>query len=378
MAEDADYLIVGAGVVGLSIAAALASEGKGRCRVLLIDRSGYGTAASGSNLGQTSVSDRDPGLEHRLVMESLAAYEELQERVDVEFLRNGGLATFESPDQVEAAVPLVEQKRREGFKIELLTGSEVKRQEPHIENLAGAVYSPEEGRINPFRLNSYLYDRFIEAGGEFRRGCRAERLLAEAGRVRGVLTDSGEDLRAGVTVLATGAWTRELCASLGLDVPVDYIRGTAMITQPMPRILNGPVVGEFFTGNVEPGTHILFGGVQEARGGIIISQANREVENYDTEVDYDGICGMAAKFLSHFPLLEEVSIVRAWSGVTTVSRLDHGLWGFSSRYDGLFFAAAFKGAFSLAPAVGKYSAGMLKGRQPPAEAEAWSPERCGV
>lgn len=385
MGRKADFLVIGAGVVGLSIARSLASAGK---VVLVVDAGDYGTGASGANLGQTSVSDRDAGLEHDLVLESLDEYESMQTERDIEFLREGGLFTFDTKKELDIAEPLVREKQAAGFTVELLTGREVKKQEPCIEHVAGAVYSPDEGRINPFRVCSFFYEEAAAAGCSFKSYCTIENFIVEAGEVRGAVSNKGEIFRAGVTILATGSWTRELCRSLGLDVPVDYVRGSAMVTRPMPKLLNGPVVGEFFLDEEsagEPaektmrgGNEIFFGCVQEAAGGIVISQANRIVEDYDTSVDYEGICGMADKFLTHFPAVRDVSLVRAWSGVTTVSRLDRGIWGFSGVFPGLFFAVAFKGAFSLAPAVGRYSASMLTGGSVREEIAAWGPGSCGI
>jgi siroheme synthase (precorrin-2 oxidase/ferrochelatase) len=180
-------LVIGAGVVGLSIARALALAGKA---VTIIDQSDYGTAASGSNLGQIFVSDRDPGLEHDLVLESLNIYQETERHNSLQYTRTGGLFTLDDEGETAIAEPLVREEK-----------------EPYIENAAGAVYSPLEGSINPFKVISWLYDQ----------------------------------------ALAAGSWSRELCGTIGLDLPVDYIRGTAMVTEPLPRVLNGPVVGGFFS-----------------------------------------------------------------------------------------------------------------------------------
>jgi glycine/D-amino acid oxidase-like deaminating enzyme len=258
-------LVIGAGVVGLSIARALALAGKA---VTIIDQSDYGTAASGSNLGQIFVSDRDPGLEHDLVLESLNIYQETERHNSLQYTRTGGLFTLDDEGETAIAEPLVREEK-----------------EPYIENAAGAVYSPLEGSINPFKVISWLYDQ----------------------------------------ALAAGSWSRELCGTIGLDLPVDYIRGTAMVTEPLPRVLNGPVVGGFFTHAIDSGQTVFFGGVQEAAGGIVISRSG------------------------------------------------HAVWGLSSRRKNLFFAVGFKGAFSLAPAVGRLSADWFTGKKTRPDIGIWTP-----
>jgi glycine/D-amino acid oxidase-like deaminating enzyme len=151
-----------------------------------------------------------------------------------------------------------------------------------------------------------------------------------------------------------------------------------MVTEPMPKIMNGPVVNSFFTHSVDAGATVLFGGIQEATGGIVISQANRPGNHFDTGVDFEDISLMARLFLSHYPLMRDAQLLRSWSGVTTVSRDEKPLWGFSSVFRNLFFAVALKGAFSLATAIGRYSGEMLLGKEPPEGAEAWSPGRVNI
>ncbi len=374
MCRQTDFLVIGAGVVGLSIARALALAGK---TVTIIDQSDYGTAASGSNLGQLSVSDRDPGLEYELVLETLDIYRKTEAHCSLQYTRTGGLFTLDDERETAIAEPLVREKKEAGFDIRLLRGREVREQEPYLEKIAAAVYSPLEGSINPFKVTSWLHDQALEAGALFLKKTKAEDFLTAGDQIMGVRSGEGE-IRAGMTIVAAGSWSRELCAGIGLDLPVDYIRGTAMVTEPLPKTLNGPVVGGFFTHAIDSGQTIFFGGVQEAAGGIIISQANRDGDRYNTDVNYEDLCGMAKLFLSHYPSLRNASILRSWSGLTTVSRSGLPVWGPSSRRKNLFFAVGFKGAFSLAPAVGRLSADWLTGRKTRPDTDIWNPREAGV
>lgn len=374
MSQQTDILVVGAGVVGLAIARALSLAG---IDVTIIDQFDYGTAASGVNLGQISVGDREPGLEYALVMETLETYQKVTDSKKLDYTRTGGLAVLDSEEDIRNAETIYRKKREAGFRMEMLYGDEVKRQEPHLEHVAGAVLSLDEGGVNPFRVTTWLLDEAAERGARFIRNCPVTGFLRRDHRILGVETGHGE-IRAGTTVLATGSWTRELCKSLNLEVPVDYVRGTAMVTQPMPKMMNGPVVNSFFTHSVDAGATVLFGGLQEATGGILISQANRPGRNFDTGVDYQDIALMARLFLSHYPVMRDVQLLRTWSGLTTVSRDGLPLWGFSSIYQGLFFAVAMKGAFSLAAAAGRWSAEMVLGRGAPEGAGEWCPGRVEI
>lgn len=374
MKQNYRHVVVGAGVVGLSIARSLGRHGSD---VLLMDRSDYGTAASGTNLGQLSVTDREPGLEIELVRETFEMYRAAQERRPLEYERNGGLCTLETAEDLAIARRIVPDKIERGYRLELLEGDAVRRVEPHIRGLAGGVFSPDEGRVNPFRVNDWLWHEARAAGVDWQSHTTLRSVEPRGDKTALVRTDRG-DVTAETVILATGSWSRELLLALGVDLPVDYLRGTAMVTQPFPPVMNGPVEdGAFFTGKVPDGDTIYFGGVQEENGSIVIAQANRPGRGYNTDIEHADLCKMAGLFLKHYPSLKEIQIVRAWSGNTTTTADDLPYWGFCRDVPNLFLAVAFKGAFSLAPAVGEHTARWLvEGRYDP-RYEAWSPARSG-
>lgn len=370
MCRSSEFLVIGAGVVGLSIARALALAGK---TVIILDQNDYGTGASGTNLGQLSISDRDSGLESELVGESLSLYAHLQARRTLEFRQSGGLFTLDTLCAVERVAPLVDGKIKAGFPIQLLVGEEVLRQEPAIQGIAGAVYCPQEGQLNPFLVTACLYDEAVSLGVRFIKNLQVKELLIAEEEVIGVATLQGNFL-AKETILATGAWTKALCSTIGLSVPIDYIRGSAMVTLPVPPLLHGPVVGGFCS-EEDPGRTLYFGGVQESGGSIVISQANHQPQDFNTNVDYNDLCGMARSFLSHYPMLHPFPIVRSWSGITPVSPDGKALWGRSTKFGRLFFAVAFKGAFSVAPAVGVRTARWLCDTSMENDWRQWGPGR---
>ncbi|QRN85184.1 FAD-binding oxidoreductase [Clostridia bacterium] len=374
MLNEYDYIVVGAGVVGLAITGHLAKKNK---KVLLVEQNDYGTAASGTNLGQLSVTDRNPGLEIEMVRETFAAYAEANAEYKLEYLRKGGLCTLETDEDIAIAERLVPEKKAKGYDLELLYGDEITRVEPYIENLKGGVYSPDEGRINPFKVNHWLMQEALDAGAKYLSYTKVHSFEETKTGITCITSD--RSYTAKKVVLATGSWSKELLSGIGVDLPIDYIRGTAMVTQTFPKMINGPVEdGAFFTGNVPDGDTIYFGGVQEENGSIVIAQANRVGVDYNTEVDNLDLTKMAKLFLSHFPVLKDIQIVRSWSGNTTTTQDDEPFWGFCQNHPRLFLAIAFKGAFSLAPAVGRRTADWLVDGCYDERYEKWSPNRMGL
>ncbi len=372
MERKSEYLVVGAGVVGLAIATSLADRGRS---VVLVDQSEYGRGASGTNLGQISMSDREQGLEQTLVFETLDQYEKASPFYQLEFRQSGGICAFEKIEDERIAREIVEKKKKQGYRLELVTNERLGEIEPNLEKIRGGVYSPEEGQINPLRVNCWLYDRAVRAGVCYHPHTRVTGFVRHEGHLKGVATEQG-DLLADQVILATGSWTRELMRTLELDYPVDYIRGSAVVTEPCPPVLHGIIEdGGYFTGNVPDGSAIYFGGVQEENGSVLIAQANRMVEDYDTGIHGGDLAAMVKLFLDHVPVLRDVQILRAWSGVTTLTEDEKPFWGHSGVYPNLFLAVGFKGAFSVAPAVGERTARWLCDGIAEEDYRAWSPVR---
>ncbi len=372
MNDRYDYIVVGAGVVGLSMARSLARKQQS---VLLLEKDDYGSAASGTNLGQLSLSDRDPVLEVDLVRETFEMYRTASEQVDLEYEHQGGLCTIHSEKGLEMAAALVETKKKQGVHLVLLRGEEVHQAEPWLQDVAGGVFSPEEGRINPLKVNAWLLQEALEAGVTYLPHTPLKEFVPDKKGCVAAKTDRGV-FEGGTIILATGSWSRELLLSLDLDLPIDYLRGTAMVTQPFPKMIHGPVEdGTFFTGQVPDGETIYFGGVQEANGSIIIAQANRPGKDYNTAIDHEDLSKLAKLFLSHFPVFHDVQIVRAWSGNTTITPDDKPYWGFCKTVPNLFLAVAFKGAFSLAPAMAERTADWLIHGRVEKRYAIWDPNR---
>lgn len=359
--------------MGLAITRSLAMKNK---RVLLLERQDFGAAASGTNLGQLSVADRAAGLEIEMVKETFKAYAEVAAEYGLEYERKGGLCTLETEEDIAIAERLVAEKRAKGYNLELLYGDQVRKVEPWIENLKGGVYSPDEGRINPFKVNHWLLQEALDAGAIYLSHTEVLGFEEIEGGMACLSTEG--TYTAGTVILATGSWSKELLKPYGIELPMGYIRGTAMVTQAFPKVMNGPVEdGAFFTGNVPDGDTIYFGGVQEENGTIVIAQANRAGEDYNTAIDNEDLTKMAKLFLSHYPALKDIQIVRAWSGNTTTTEDDEPFWGFSEELPRMFLAIAFKGAFSLAPAVGRRTADWLVDGSYDERYEKWSPLRVG-
>ncbi len=210
-----EAIVVGAGVVGASIAFHLAERG---LETLVVDREGR-AAGSTARSGALIRAHYPTALEADLAWESLTGYfEPWDERVGggCGFTRTG-FAYLAGEDRVKALRHNVALQRSAGVETELLGPEELGEVDPSLdtEGVALAAYEPRSGYADPTATTL----GFLRAAHSL--GARFEKRTVTALRVRGermvgVETDGGP-LDARVVVLAAGAWSVPLAAGVGLD-----------------------------------------------------------------------------------------------------------------------------------------------------------------
>ncbi len=355
-------IVVGAGVVGLSAAYYLAALGE---MVTVLDRGFPGTGASGDNLGQLSLMDRDERMQFSWCMESIALYRELEEEEGIDTERNecGGLLLLGTEEQREIALSLVHSHQKRGLQVGFLDTKGIKDIEPHFDapSLLGALYCPREGSIMPLKTLNGLTEAARRRGVSFRFRTEVTALALAGDRVLGVHTRGGM-LEADRVLVAAGAWTGILAGSAGMEIPLSYHKGAALVTAPVPPCINSVVVSGGFLLKRKIERRVTGLGIAQHRNGsLLIGQATERGNNFDRSLSPEGIREIIINFLSHFPGLKELEVLRAWAGNTPYTNDGAPIFGYSERFSNLFFAAGLKGAFSTALGAGKMAAQMITG-----------------
>ncbi len=215
-------IVVGAGVVGASTAFHLAERG---IETLVLDRNGP-AGGSTPRSGALVRCHYPTSLEADLAWESLTEYfEPWGERIGggCGFTRTG-FAYLAGEDRVEALRHDMNLQQKVNVETELIDPAELRELDPSL-NLDGvslAAYEPRGGYADPTATTV----GFLEAAQGL--GASFERRLVTGLRVRGekitgVETEDGP-LEADVVVVATGAWSRPLAVSVGLELPIHPVR----------------------------------------------------------------------------------------------------------------------------------------------------------
>jgi sarcosine oxidase, subunit beta len=243
-----DVAIVGAGIIGSSLAMALGERGV-TTTVVDVDLSGR-LSSSERNAGGVRATWWQP-VNIAVCRASIEYYETIA--AEVGFRQHGYLWLYDA-DTFAKAVGHLEVQRQLGHPIEQLTPAEVTRRVPEIDRLegvAGATFAPRDGLINPNLLKQHYRTRSQELGsryldrvfiheiepqaGEVVIGCwQADESLPEDGLLRLMAQDARGDaqpemghlfeLRAGALAICCGAWSPNLVKLLGIDTPAEAIR----------------------------------------------------------------------------------------------------------------------------------------------------------
>ena len=339
-----DILIIGGGVVGNTIAFHLTERGVGPT---VIDQGFPLSGTSGSTQAWIWVHSKTPGYygEHSLISADLYQHTLAPRLPGIEYTRTGGIGLLWSAGEVSQAHALAAAQRPYGIEIEVLSREDLHRLEPNLSpDLAGATYSSHDGNVNPFQLVRRLMEEARRQGADYRLYERV-RTIREAGGGFDVETDR-DVYRTRQLVLAAGLWTPELAAQLDVAVPVRPVRGQILITEPLLPVIH----------------HTLNFMRQMANGEILFGYSHEEAGR-DRRTTFPVLGATAARGVQALPLLKQVRIVRAFSGLRPLPMEGLPILGEVTGHPGLHVAVMHSG-YTLAPLVGTVMAELLLDGRP--------------
>jgi sarcosine oxidase subunit beta len=355
-----EIVVVGAGVVGSSIAYYLAREGM---NVLLIDRARFVSTAtaSGASAGGIGQTGREPP-ELPLAVESLGIWSDLgaELELDLEYHRTGRINCVDTPDQVSRLVERVNMYVAHGIEAYVLTGEEVYRLVPGVSRrIIAATYCPTDGYANPLRTARAFSLGVSRHAGKVIWGKPVIRLRLAGGRIIGVDTPK-ETIWCDTTILASGAWTHHIAASSGFMFSIFKEGFLQMMVTLKHRHLLDQVLGWIGKGislKQLPNGSFLIGGGWPGFG---------DVEKYQTGLLPASMAKSAAIAVDLFPRLGYLPLIRAWVGAELFTKDNFPVISYVPEVSGLFIAAGFSGrGLAIAPSVGRNVAKWVAtGRQP--------------
>ncbi len=227
--EKADVLIVGAGVIGWSVAAHVLRASP-KLRVLVADQAGASASGStGRAAGGVRAQFATP-INIQFSLFSIAEFERMAE--DVGFRQHGYLFVTSTEAGAQAIETLVPLQQSLGVPVRRISPAEVLERAPllHSADVAAATFSPTDGYLDPHLVCS-AYEREAKASGA--RFLPRATFQAYDGKIA---TTSAGEIECDTVVLATGHWSGALLKSLGLHLPIEPERHQLALTGPVPEL----------------------------------------------------------------------------------------------------------------------------------------------
>ncbi len=355
--EHGEIAIVGAGIIGLSVAFELAGRG---APVRVYDTREPAKAASWAAAGMLA-----PRTEHlardafgELCEWSLAHYPEFVAAVreaggvDPHLRLDGILHTAYSENDFSTLCAWGERLRREGFGAEALSRVDTLRAEPALgKHVLGSVLVHGEGQIDNRRLGRALTAACIARGVRLHTGVQTLSIACDSRRVLGVRTDLGYD-GADVVVNAAGAWAARV-----EGVPANCIPAVHPIKGEMLSI-------EIPAGFMRRTTWVPHGYLVPRAGGRLLVGATAKDSGFDDRVTAGGIEALLRAAVTAVPALSSFTVSETWAGLRPATSDAKPFLGETPLYGYFLACGHYRNGILLAPATARLLADAITGVRP--------------
>lgn len=358
--QTSDVAVIGAGVIGASIAYHLARAGT---RVTMYDQvdAPCEPSASWASAGGVRSQNRDPR-EWKLTVAAAARWPQLDAelRMQTRFRPSGHLHVVENERDAADLRARVERERAAGIGVEYVEGTALRGIAPALApSVIAAAYTAGDGAADP-RATTYTFTRAATREGVTVERTFVDGIAVENGEAIGVIA-GGKVRSAATTVLAAGSWSKKLAAKIGLDLPIK-IRGYQMVlSMPSRRVLEPTITA---TGRALSLKQLVTGAFLIGGGWPVAVDENAhtcKTIRENIEASWDTALAVVPELAATMPST-------AWGGLESDADDGVPLIGPAKSVKGLYLAVGFSGhGFQLAPAIGDAVAQAIRsGTQPEA------------
>jgi D-amino-acid dehydrogenase len=259
---------------------------------------------------------------------SLELYEKLDRESGgmTQFQKRGLLMVTQTPSGLDAARDEMNRVRPHAIPGQDLSASQVKDLEPAVTgDIVGGVYFPNEAHAEPLAIVKALADQCRKQGVEIWEDTELINFTVQGRKIENVFTTAGE-IRAELTVLATGSWSHALAGQLNLNVPILGGKGYALIVDPLQKQPKIPLMLLEKKIAVTP------------RQGSLRIAGTLELVNQDFSITHRRVKAIEKGARQFLTLPEKLEIKELWRGLRPCTPDGLPLVGFSPKQDNLYLA----------------------------------------
>jgi glycine/D-amino acid oxidase-like deaminating enzyme len=366
--ENFDAIVVGGGLVGLAIANGLCRTLK---KVLLLDEGDVAFRASRGNFALVWVQSKGLGAPayadwtRRSAADwaGFAADLKKQSGVDTFHHQPGGVHICLSEAEFEKRSAQVEQFRNQPganrCAMEMLKHDELAKILPGIgPDVVGGSFCEADGHCSSLFLFRALHEGFKRKGGHYLANAPVQSIDAAPDDF--AITAAGRRFAAPKVVLAAGLGNARLGSDVGINAPLEPVRGQVLVTERLDPFMPMPT------------TYVR----QTAEGSVLFGDSHEHV-GFDTSTSGGVLGDIATRAIKSFPFLSSARVVRSWGALRVMTPDGLPLYQQSTEYPGAFIANCHSGVTLAAAHAGPLADAIAAGRLPD-ELSAFTSERFDV
>jgi len=347
-ARKADFVIVGAGVMGASIAFHLAQRKAGRIVVLDKDHVASGGSSRSSALVRMHYSFAP---EVQLALVSLKMFQHWREVVgEAGVFRKTGFVRIVHPTETKRLKKNVAMQRGLGVNVELIDRRQLQELEPDwaVNEVELAAYEPDSGYGDGNVVSNDFLSRARDLGATYLSKAAATSFLMERNHIRGVQTEAAA-IHASVVIAATGPWTRPLMQPTGFDPPIETEYHQVAILKNAPHMKSG---GYACIDSVTA-TYFRSDGSDKFLVGDFYGKRPVDPDNFPQRASDTELEEIIERASRRVPKLERAEVMRGVTGVYDMTPDARPPLGQVPGVEGLYLCAGFSGmGFKISPAIG--------------------------
>jgi sarcosine oxidase subunit beta len=353
--EKFDAIVIGAGVIGSSVAYHLARLG---CtKVLVLERSqiGAGTTSQSSGILRTHYSVIE---NVRMAQASWQVFNDFanylgDEEASAGMVKCGYVIAAPEGPKLSPLRSALEAQQAQGIEVRFLGRDEASHLLPiaRFDDAALIGFEPEAGFADAYMVATGFARAARRLGVKIMEGVEVHKLLLQDGRVAGVETSQGT-FHTGTVVSAQNIWATDIERWTGIASPVVPERHTVLALEgPQAYTFKMPVYKDLGS----PGMLYCrsYGGTQMLVSEGIVGETLAAPDNEQGDISMDYIVEVGEQVADRFPSFETAGVASSWTGVYDVTPDWNPVLGRLPDVPGLVVGYGFSGhGFKLSPAVG--------------------------
>ena len=371
--DHAEVVVIGGGVIGASAAFHLAEAGV--TDVLLLEKDSLACGSTSKSAGGVRAQFSD-AVNVALGWRSLPAFEQFGVRPggEIDLHQVGYLFLHTEAEAWAVAQEAVALQNSMGIPTQLITAAEAGAlsRGVSVDDVVGATFHPRDGYCSPENVVQGYAAAARGLGATVRTGVAVTGIETSGGEITGVVTADGV-VRTSTVVCAAGAWSREVGAWAGVDLPVDPLRRQILVTEPLPAHLL-----EIFTDTTPmtidaASTFYLH---REGPGLLVGMSYQDETIGFRDGFTEDWLPDLLEAMERRAPALLDVGIAHRWAGYYEVTPDHNAVIGEARSASRFLYATGFSGhGFLQGPAVGEVLRDLYLHREPVVDVSSLSADR---